>query len=715
MSTSLLDAAPTPDAAPARRLRGKNKGERWKRGEDTKLAVIRLPLGVHRLEDLQQVKNLYWAMWSVKRALQRDARAAVDAYWAGDARREVDAKAWLHVLGLSREGMERRSYRHMERSKHLGHHVTKALVMHQADEVWAGISRYLFPDASGRRCGQPKTGTWWDYTRIPGRARSHTTPRKWETFRLHGTLAGHLAAYRHRDLRSAVLTPEQAGALPPGTRVLEQPRRLPAPARPSGRVSTGEVTAKGTPKTRAATWWDHTGPLALVFTGGADSTRGDLVLPVRLPSGAGRWPRLLHFLNNPDTWHKVDLVRRRDTSVLGGWAYEAHLLVLTAGYTSPATRSRRNAAAELDRVGGIDGNVSNLSVVSLPDTFDPTDGPVVATRVELTDDELVVLEKARRKERGRKRALDRSRRATNPDQYRPSKRQQTRSERRRAVGLPARTVQVPGGARDSNKAGVPKQAYRRDDLSAGYLRNRAKLAEAAATAAAAKDHRARGIAGRIVAVHGANLTVEDCDIRTWYRLWGKALQATTPGRLITAISRECEKSGGRLLRASTFTTKLSQTCMCGESVTKALADRIHRCTSCGLIADRDMVSAALAAHVRLTDPDDPSTAGLDKVQARMTQILFAEGLQEALSSQPQRGARPTRGRTHAAVRRPGTPGRRASARQNTTDRYRPTPNETQPARMRHKAHVGTAAPVGNAPPTGDAPEQELAGRHPITG
>ncbi|MFF0765227.1 zinc ribbon domain-containing protein [Streptomyces sp. NPDC003737] len=244
--------------------------------------------------------------------------------------------------------------------------------------------------------------------------------------------------------------------------------------------------------------------------------------------------------------------------------------------------------------------------------------------------------------------------------------------------------------------------------------NRAKLAEAAATLAAAKDHRARRIAARIITDHGANLTVEDCDIRTWYRLWGKALQATTPGRLITAISRECEKTGGRLLRASTSTTKLSQTCLCGAQVTKALADRVHRCTLCGLIADRDMVSAALAAHVRLTNPDDPKTAGLDKVQARMTHILFAEGLQEGLSSQPQRGARPRRGRTHAAAQRP-VPGPRAAARQNTTDRYRPTPSEPRPASTRDKAHVGTATPVGNAPPTDGAPEQELIGRHPITG
>ncbi|MGW1726397.1 transposase, partial [Streptomyces sp. NPDC002306] len=530
--------APSASAAvPARRFRGKNKSERWKRGADTELAVIRLPLDVHLPEDIARLEQLFAAMWSVKRALQRDARAAVDAYWAGDVRREVDAAAWRAVLGLSREGTEHRGYRHMERSRNLGHHVTKALVMHQADEVWEGVSRHLFPDASGRRSGRPRTGSWWDYVRIPGRARSHTTARKWETFRLHGTLAGHLTAYQHRSLDPEPLTPVQAAALETGTKVLEQPCRLTALARPSGRVPTGETTPKGTPKTRAATWWDHTGPLTLIFSGGADSRRGDLVLPVRLPSGAGRWPRLLHFLNDPDSWHKVDLVRRRDASAPGGWAYEAHMMVLAGGYASPATRARRQAAAGLDRAGGIDGNVSNLSVVSFPDTFDPADGDIRTSRIELTDDERDALERVRRKERGRKRALDRSRRATNPAQYGPSKRQQARDERRTAVGLPARTVAVPGGARDANKAGVPRQAYRSDVLSAGYRMGRARLVEAAAGTAAAKDQRARRIAERVVEAHGVRLTVEDCDIRTWYRLWGKALQATTPGRLIAAIGR----------------------------------------------------------------------------------------------------------------------------------------------------------------------------------
>jgi hypothetical protein len=165
--------------------------------------------------------------------------------------------------------------------------------------------------------------------------------------------------------------------------VLAQPWRLKRPSRPAGWIPAGARYENGRPKTRA-TWGDHTGPLAVVFAGGPDSQKGDLVLPVRLPSGAGRWTRLIHFLGDPATWHKIDLVRRRDASAPRGWAYKSHLMVLAGGYASPAARARRRAASELDRVGGIDGNVSNLSVVSLPDTFDPVDGQLATSRAELT-------------------------------------------------------------------------------------------------------------------------------------------------------------------------------------------------------------------------------------------------------------------------------------------------------------------------------------------
>jgi hypothetical protein len=230
-------------------------------------------------------------------------------------------------------------------------------------------------------------------------------------------------------------------------------------------------------------------------------------------------------------------------------------------------------------------------------------------------------------------------------------------------------------------------------------------------AMARREVRARRLPSR--APRGALRTVGACLLAM-----GSVLAQQVPAAATGAHTAGlCEKAGGRMLRASTFTMKLSQTCLCGAQVRKTLADRVHRCRVCGLVADRDMVSGALAAHVRLTDPDDPSTAGLDTVQARTTQILFAQGLQEALSSQPQRGARPPQGphpRGSPPSGNPRTAGL-CSAKHHPTRTCPPTPNETQPANKRHKAHVGTAVPVGNAPPSGVTPEQELVGRHPITG
>ncbi|MGW3571099.1 hypothetical protein ACWDSL_45715, partial [Streptomyces sp. NPDC000941] len=75
---------------------------------------------------------------------------------------------------------------------------------------------------------------------------------------------------------------------------------------------------------------------------------------------------LQHFLAGPGRWHKVDLVRRRKPGAWGGWAYEARLMILGPGYTAPAVHQMRQRAAALDRIGGVDGNVSNLSIVSFP-------------------------------------------------------------------------------------------------------------------------------------------------------------------------------------------------------------------------------------------------------------------------------------------------------------------------------------------------------------
>ncbi|WP_338683264.1 transposase [Streptomyces acidiscabies] len=643
-------------AQPQRKFRGKNKAPKWTKPDDGTVSVMVLPLAVTDPADLARVEKLFGAMGSLKRAVQRDARSKVDAYWAAyHERDDQGAKPVRQRLGLSREALERCAYKHLEDSGHLGHHASKALAMHMADEVWNGVQRHLFPDAAGKRFGRPKVGRWHDFTRIPGRARSHTTVNKWETFRLVGSLHGHVVAYTDG-----------------GRHDLRQPRRMPKPALPDAKVPTGKTGASGKALMRKATWWDHTGPLAVVFAGGPDSGRGDLVLPVRIPQGAGQWARVEHFLADPSRWHKVDLVRRRKASAPGGWVYEAHVMILGPRYSSQAVQKMRQQAAALDRVGGVDSNVSNLSVVSFPASLDPADSAPQSSEIVLTDEEKTRLEKGAKKRRGRARALERSRRATNTAQYGLSKKQQARADRRNAKGLPEKQVTTPGGARDARTDGVPKQAFRRDRLSTGYRETRARQAEHAASMAEHQRHRARTVARQIIAAHGPVLVVEDCDIRTWYRLWGKRLSQTTPGMLIAALDRECTAAGGRLVRASTWSTALSQHCLCGERVNKSLRDREHKCVACGLKGKRDLVSAALAAFVRLTDVDDPKTAYLDTAMSRHAQIIFDEGLEEALAESTTPCQNTPRGAGRVAVPRQ----RVTSAHRTAGTRDRATPDET---------------------------------------
>ena len=190
-------------------------------------------------------------------------------------------------------------------------------------------------------------------------------------------------------------------------------------------------------------------------------------------------------------------------------------------------------------------------------------------------------------------------------------RQHKRAQHRADKGLAARQIANPAGPRHARADGVPLRAYRHDKLSGHYQRARCDYAAESRSASKAKQARADQVAARIVAAHGNTITVEDCRISTWARLWGKRIALFSPGMLVAALKRECQATGGTLYRASTRTTALSQHCLCGNRVPKTLAQRIHHCPHCGLIADRDITSAMLAACVDLTDPDDPRTARVD--------------------------------------------------------------------------------------------------------
>ena len=637
MILATVTAADAPAASPSARAdvawtprrRGASKRANWRRDKDAPTAVIVLEVDCSLPQTRVRVERMFAAAFQLRRATQDTARDRVDAYWAAHRLRDSDAKTTRERFGLSRNALETAAYRHVDASTWLGRHVTKALAMHLADEVWEACDRHLFRDASGKTHGRPRIGRWFDFTRIPGRARSHTKARTWETFRLVGSLAAHAETYRPRG-SSSPDSPNSA---------LTQPRVLPAPVKPRGG------------------WWTYDGPLAVVFTG---QTAGDLVLPVRLPQGAGQWARIQHFLTDPASWHKIDLVRVQDVAAPGGWRYYAHLMVLKQGWTSPARLVAR-AAVPTGRLAGVDANVSNLAVASF--TLGPrgtavskvspskastsrtsasrgwtATNPRIEARglrtdhVSVTPAQRAAAARAAHQARLRSKAMERSRRVANPEQYEPSPGQAERARRRKAAGQLARAVQLPKGPRVANKAGIPEQAYRRDTLTPAYRRTRAQHTTASRGQARARDASARDVAERIVAAHGANLVIEGLSMSGWARRWGKAMALFTPGRLMTALAAETKACGGGLTRISTWATALSQTCVCGHRAKKSLSERVHRCVQpdCRLVGDRDLVSAVLAACVTLTTPTDPSSARIDPHRADALGRLLA-GQQEALA------------------------------------------------------------------------------------
>ena len=436
--------------------------------------------------------------------------------------------------------------------------------------------------------------------KLPGLA-----PRAW---RLTGMLDGHLTTYRDRQLSEPVTT-AAAAARPAGTSILAQPAHMPAPAKPA-----------------SGSWWDHIGAFAVVFTG---LPAGDLVVPVRLAQGARQWAHLCHFLADPSVWHKIDLIRVRDRRAPGGWRYYAHLLTHQPGYQSASTQARR-AQIPAGRRVGIDANVSNLSVASFADQ-QPHE--LVVEQVRVTEAQQRAADKSARRARARQRALDRSRRNTNRDQYGPSVRQQSRAHRRAAAGLAPKQVSNPAGARAARVDGVPLHAYRHDTLSRTYQRTRADHAADARASSQAKHARAAEIAARIVATHGNAITIEDINISTWARLWGKRIQLFSPGMLISVLAMECRAAGGKFHRVGTRSTAMSQHCLCGQRVLKTLAQRTHDCVHCGLRADRDVVSAFLAACVDVADTDDLATARVD--------YELAHALRAGLTSQQEVRAQST--------------------------------------------------------------------------
>src|SRR5512138_3593270 len=100
-------------AAAAKRTRGPNRQEPWARRPEDGMSVLRLALDVHDPVQRQRLERMFRSAHQVRRALQRDARNRVRAYWAAAHARTRDASATRAKLGLSRTSLEQAAYAHV--------------------------------------------------------------------------------------------------------------------------------------------------------------------------------------------------------------------------------------------------------------------------------------------------------------------------------------------------------------------------------------------------------------------------------------------------------------------------------------------------------------------------------------------------------------------------------------------------------------------------
>jgi hypothetical protein len=138
--------------------------------------------------------------------------------------------------------------------------------------------------------------------------------------------------------------------------------------------------------------------------------------------------------------------------------------------------------------------------------------------------------------------------------------------------------------------------------------------------------------------------------------------ARAAGRATKGLpAKQVTNPGGRLYRASTQATAMSQHCPCGKRVAKTLAQRTHDCPHCGLRADRDITSAALAACVELADPHNTRTARVDYRLAHALRAWLASPHEwEGSVNRHQPPASPDTGSARTGSHRPVTSAEQAA-------------------------------------------------------
>ena len=191
------------------------------------------------------------------------------------------------------------------------------------------------------------------------------------------------------------------------------------------------------------------------------------------------------------------------------------------------------------------------------------------------------------------RKLDRQRRANNPDAFKPN--------------------------------GTAQSGKRQWQVSGREKETRRKLSELYRKQAAYRKSLPGNLANHVFSL-GNPVKPEKLSYRAFQGRFGKSVGMRAPGKFVEILRRQAASAGEvEICEFPTRSTRLSQTCICGNIQKKPLSQRWHTC-DCGVYAQRDLLSAFLASCVEVdslnTDLVQQRWSGMDMcLQAALSYIL----------------------------------------------------------------------------------------------
>lgn len=217
------------------------------------------------------------------------------------------------------------------------------------------------------------------------------------------------------------------------------------------------------------------------------------------------------------------------------------------------------------------------------------------------------------------RAMDRSRRATNPEAF--------------------------------NADGTYKNGQKIVVRSRRYQALRGRLAETERRLAAER-HRAHGeLANRVLAL-GTIVKIEALSYVAWQKCFGRSVRAKAPGQFVMMLRRKAESAGGEVIAFSTRSTRLSQYDHRNRSYQKKSACQRWHTFDDGSRVQRDLYSAYLA---RFVDADT-----LDARQCEQHWPAAEPRLQRAASKATPSASTTGSPRSSRLRRRSGSPAKASS-------------------------------------------------------